>query len=267
MPAKKKTTEEPEKKDDQEEETPKKKPSDDRVANLEKKMGEMSDTMSKQNEFIQGASTVINTLAYNPELRTKFQEVYGKQQGVVPKGEESSQQPPKGQASKDTSGQPQGQNEELTRKVDEVSLSRREEIVKGFEDEVGISKMKESERNDARKKLEGYFNRFGMGVKSNPLPTLRQNLDDAYLGTIGKDKLKEEGKLEGIAQFQNNRQGAMGTISGGTPDSSGSEGKMDEKQKGWAEKLGANPKKAEKTYLARDEEETRVSGGEKRAKK
>lgn len=256
------------KEEENEKEAPEKeeKSPDDRVTELEKKLGEVSDTINQQNEFIQGASVVINTLAYNPELRTKFQEVYQKQQGVVPQGQEPSQQQQQVPEKKDASGSKQGGDDELSRKVDEVAISRREEIVRNFEDKVGISKLKESERSEARKKLEGYFNRFGMSVKTNPLPSLQENLESAWVGT-NVDKLREEGKLEGIASFRTNQQGEMGTLSGGVPESSGSEDKLSEKQRSWAEKLGVDASKAEKTYKSRIDEEKRVSGGEKRAKK
>lgn len=259
MPAKKKEKVEKKK-------TPEKEPSDDRVTQLEKKLGEVSDTIAQQNEFIQGASTVINTLAYNPELRTKFQETYAKQQGVVPAGQEPSQQPQQVTETKAPVGKPQGQNDELARKVDEVSVSRREEIVKGFEDRVGISKMKETERGDARKKLEGYFNRYGASVKNTPLPTLQANLDSAWIAT-NVDKLKEEGKLEGIAQFQTNQQGAMGTMGGGEIPSANENEELTGKQREWAQKLGVDEKKAQDTFKGRGEEEKRVSKGEKKAAK
>ena len=64
---------------------------------LEKKIGEMSATMDAQREFIDGASRVINTLAYTPKLREAFQDEYKKQQGV--QGQQAKEEPVQDQQS------------------------------------------------------------------------------------------------------------------------------------------------------------------------
>jgi hypothetical protein len=264
---KKKSEDKDESKNESKDEDKGKETSDDKYTELEKKVGEMSKYINDTNEFIQGASVVINTLAYNPELREAFQNQLKKQQGVVGEGQQSGQQSQQSQTKTDTSGQTNGETDVVSKKVDEVAASQREQIVQGFEKEVGIDKLKDEERKEARRKLEGYLNEFGVSVKTNPLPSLRGNLEKAYFGTIGKDKLKEEGKLEGMVAARGNQQGTMGTISGGSPESQTEEEGLTDKQKAWAKKLGVDPEKAKKTYLSRDKEEKRVSESEKKSKK
>lgn len=222
-----------------------------RLEELEKKLGEMGDTISAQNEFIQGASVVINTLAYDPELRTAFQAKL--KQGVVGEGEGAGQQQKQVQTQNNPFDSNNAADERITRQVTDVVASQRESIVTQFEKDFGISDLKGDEQKEARKQVESYLNDFGWSVKNIPLQSLRKNLEKAYVGTHA-DKLREEGKLEGLAQMRSNQIGAMGTYQGQEGVSEGEKPELTKGQREWAEKLGVDPKEAAKAYQNRDEE-------------
>lgn len=237
---------------------------DSRIAELEKKLSAMGDTISQQNEFIQGASVVINTLAYTPELRDAFQQQLKKQYGMVDEGEGTGQQQKADTSKADNVSNAPRQNEDVTRQVGEVVASQRENIIDQFEKEHGIKNLPDEERTESRRKIESYLNEFGWSVRNIPLKNLKSNLEKAYLGS-NVEKLKEEGKLEGIAQFRTNEQGAMGSFLG-------EEGKIGEQkkdltggQKEWAEKLGVDVDAAKKTYFEKDEEYKRKARVEEKA--
>ena len=262
MPAKKADTkakdepkEEP-KEEKKEEEAP---DYEKKVEELEKQMGNLSKTIDDQNEFIQGATAVVNTIAYNPELREQFQETYQKNMGT--QGQTPGQQPQQGGEKKEA---PPVQPEQTPtdRRVDEVAASQREEIVTNFEKQYGINAMKEEDRKKTRRDVENCLNDFGWSVRNVPLPQLRTSLEKAYDGTQ-VDKLREEGKLEGIAQARANQTGTMGGMqdrnisTDTTTDLSG-------KQKEWLGKLRVDEKGAKKTYQSQDEEYQRVPKGEEK---
>jgi hypothetical protein len=217
----------------------------------------MGDTLSSQKEFIDAASVVINTLAYTPELREKFQETIKKQYGMVGEGGQSSQQPPQEPAKAPAAPSPEGKVEELGKQVTDMATSQREQIIAQFEKEYGIDQLKDEEKAEARKKIEGYLNDFGWSVRTAPLPSLRANLNKAYIGTHA-EKLKEEGKLEGFTQARTNAMGTMPSISGTTPPPA-EEGALTPKQAEWAEKFGRDVDKVKKVYTERDKEEKRKS--------
>jgi len=76
---------------------------------------------------------------------------------------------------------------------------------------------------------------FGWSVKDLPLTNLRDSLEKAYIGSVGVEKLREEGKLEGFAQMRTNMGGTMPTISGGAPNPSSQEAGLTEGQKKYLE--------------------------------
>ena len=157
---------------------PKKKDaSDKRITDLEKKLGDMGDTIGKQNEFIQGASAIINTLAYTPELKKVWDE-HGKAKAA---GQVQGQQQGQNQNQTQSPQVPQKPNEELARQVGGVVASQRENLVVQFEKDYGISGLKEEEKKEAQQKIANYLADFGLGIKDIPLPKLRSNLEKAYV--------------------------------------------------------------------------------------
>lgn len=239
------------------------------LENLKKTLGELSQTVEAQNEFINASTTVINTLAYTPELREAFRKQYAKQTGTEykPLDEGGDNQEDKKGDEKDKNKPDDGKSANLERTVNDVARSRRAEILKDFEDETGISALKEEEQKTARNEISDFFNDFGWRADKIPLEVLRKNLDKAYMGTLGLNKLREEGKLEGIAAFRQNQQATMGNVSGGAPETGEGEKDLTPVQKEWAKKLKVDPEKAKKTYLTRDEEQTRVAKAEEKKDK
>lgn len=230
-----------------------------KVEELEKQMGNLSKTIDDQNEFIQGATAVVNTIAYNPELRDQFQETYQKNMGV--QGQTPGQQPQQGEKKKEA---PPVQPEQAPtdRKVDEVAASQREEIVSSFEKQYGIDSMKEEDKKTMRRDVESYLNDFGWSVRNVPLPQLRNSLEKAYDGTQ-VDKLREEGKIEGIAQARANQTGAMGGMQDRNVQTDATTD-LSSKQKEWLGKLRVDEKGAKKTYQSKDDEYQRVPKGEEK---
>lgn len=231
----------------------------DRVAELEKKLGEISKTVSDQNEFIQGASVVINTIAYDPELRTAFQQKL--RGGVVGQGENAGFQPQQSNPQGNAPAVPQNQTPKSDDKLNDVEQSQREEVLRTFEKEAGIEGMAEEDKKETRRKIEGFLNEFGWSVGSLPLSRLRANLDKAYQGTQ-IDKLREEGRLQGAIQMAGNAGAVMPTLSGNNPNHTSQEQDLTAEQKKWLEKTGVDVEKAKKTYFAREEEYRRPSKAE-----
>jgi hypothetical protein len=225
-------------------------PSDAKIAELEKKLGAMGEEWGQAREFINGASTVINTIAFNPELREKFQTTY--KQNMVAGREGAGQQQGEDKAKKTTVTPSKGEGEELTRTVRDVEVSQRESIIRDFETRYGIDKLKDEERKEARRKIESHFNQWGQSVKNAPLSALDSQLDSAYVSTHAQ-KLREEGKLEGITQARGNALGTMGSFGGGVPDR-GDTKELTPKQKEWAKKLNVDEDKATKRYFSDNEE-------------
>lgn len=235
--------------------------SNDRIAELEKKMSDMGDTINQQNEFIKGASVVINTLAYTPELK-KAWETYG-QPKVVGDGQVPNEQTQTNQTTQANIPSQSTANEDITRKVTDVETSQRDSIINQFEKEYGIKNLSEDDRKDSRRKIESYLNEFGWSVRNIPLNNLRSNLEKAYLGS-NIDKLKEEGKLEGIAQLRANEKGMVGTLSGEEGEIGEEKKDLTKSQAEWAEKLGVDVEGAKEKYLSRDEEYKRPARAEKK---
>lgn len=261
MAKKKEEKEEKEKKEEkkeikEEKEEEKETPSaDERFANLEKKLGEQGNYLGQIQPFIDGASAVINTIAGSPELtkafrkelKEKYPELGGKELGE--EGEESKE--------KKVTPPP---SDEIKATVDDVAASQRHKIIQDFESRYGIDKMKEEEQKTVRGKVAGFFADFGWKITTMPLKTLGSNLERAYIATHA-EKLREEGKLEGLTKARETELGTMKTISGGGVPPAGEE-ELTEKQKEWGKKLGAKEEDMVKRYKARDEEATRPSAAE-----
>ena len=253
-----------EKKDDKQEEaekeTPKKEEKVDKITELEKKVGEFGDYIGRTKEFIDGASVVIQTIAGDPDLTKRFQETVKKTYRLG--GEKSDKQ--EGE-DKDKGSDADKSTTKVEATIRDVASSQQAKIVQDFERSHGIDKMKNEDRKETRGKIAEVLNDFGLKINTIPLAQLEKNLERAYTAAHA-EKLKEEGKLEGFIQARGNDLATMSSISGGTPESGSDEGELTEKQKMWAKKLGVNPEKAKKTYLARDEEQTRVSKAESKKK-
>lgn len=238
--------------------------SEEKVAELEKKLGELGDSFNQYKEFTDGATLVINTIAGNPELANAFRQELKKRQGVVEEGEDDDKQQGQDKDKKNDNAVPSEEIKAVNQRMSGVETSRREEIIKSFESSYGIDKLKEEEKKEVRREIAGFFGNFGWKIDEMPIQVLASNLDKAYVATHA-EKLREEGKLEGFTQAHANDLATMGTMSSDSLRSEGESKDLTPTQKEWAKKLGVDESKAKETYLNQDKEATTPSEAEKKA--
>lgn len=212
-------------------------PREEKLSNLEKKIGEMSASLKEKDDYTKIFGTVVETLNSDPTLKAAFQRKYGE----LYMGQQPSQNP----APTDPNGGKQPQNPPSDPRVNEVVASQRENIILDFEKAYGINSLPAEERKSVQREIANYLGGFGTSVETSPLTTLRSNLEKAYVG-VRAEKLKEEGKLEGFAQARANSNGVIGTFSGGAPNPDQKE-VLNDKQAEWAKKMGLDPEKVKET--------------------
>lgn len=226
---------------------------------LKSQLEEMNKFRTETEDYLKGASVVVNTLASDPELTKAFRSRLT--------GEGGGQQQEQKKTQTVTVPDDGAKTTQYSKDIEEVKSSQREEIIAAFEKDYGISNLPDEDKRESRRKIEGYLNEFGWSISGRsgnqpPLTTLRNQLEKAYVGTHA-EKLREEGKLEGFVQARTNSMGAMGSFPSGTlPETQ--EKDLSPKQKEWAKKLGVDENKAKQTYLDRENEESRLSGAEKK---
>lgn len=255
-------------KDDTKIETPVVTPVSDTVQIPKADFDSMKSTIEELNKFrteaedyLKGASVVVNTLATDPALTNAFR---AKLTGVVEPGQTPGQQPQQTPTSPKNDDDDGAKTKTYNDGLEEVKSSQREEIVTAFERDYGIFGLPDEGRKEARRKVEGFLNEFGWSVKTAPLTQLRGSMEKAYVATHA-EKLREEGKLEGFVQARTNESGVMGSFPSGVVQTNNQEVELTPKQAEWAKKLGVDPEGAKKTYLDRDNEETRKSQAEIKA--
>ena len=189
-------------------------PKEKRIKELEKQLGEQAEELGKQKEFSEGATSVLNTVYYNEELRKHFQDVYKKQYGDVQADKDSQKD---GEKKPNNDGDVE--NKRLATEIGEVKMSQRERLIADFEDKVGVSRMSQEEQKKIRSDISGVFSTFGQTINTVPLSSLSTTLDKAYT-TIRAEKMKEEGKIEGFTKARQNAQAYTPSMSSGEiPDS------------------------------------------------
>ena len=220
-------------------ESPKEDPRDKRIQELEAELGRMGNELGAQKEFIDQANIVINTVAYNPELRAKFQETYQKAYGIP------AEQQAKETISSEVAGETNPEDARLNREVEEIKASTREEKVAEFEKRFGISQLPPEQQKKIRSEIGAYLSDFGQNINTVPLTKLPTLLERTYMSIKAKE-LKEERRLEGFAEARENAYGTMGTMPSGTitPSSEG----LSPKQAEMAEKLGVDPEKVAESW-------------------
>lgn len=220
-------------------ESPKEDPRDKRIQELESEIGRMGNELGSQKEFIEQANVVINTVAYNPELKSKFQEVYQKAYGV----------PADKQEKKDTAttvaGDVDEQSERLNKDVADIKASTREEKVAEFEKRFGITNLPADQQKKVRAEIGTYLSDFGQNINTVPLTKLPVLLERTYMSIKAKE-LKEEGRLEGFAEARENAYGTLNAIPSGSINQPS--GGITPKQAEIAEKLGVDPEKVAETW-------------------
>jgi hypothetical protein len=220
---------------------------DKRIKELETELGKKADELGKQKEIVDQANIVANTIMYNEDLKSKFQEVYRKAYGGV-----SSEQPPKVEDKKDINGDVDSKIKPIAEKVEDNEMSQREEIIKDFEGRYNIGTLNKEDQKKVRTEIASFLGTFGHSAKSLPLSALSSGLEKAYMATQA-ERLKEEGKLEGFAQARENAHGTFSSMKGGEIPEEDKE-KLTPAQIEWSKKLGADPEKAAKRYAEREKE-------------
>jgi hypothetical protein len=226
-------------------ESPKEDPREKRIKELESEIGRMGNELGSQKEFIEQANVVINTVAYNPELKSKFQEVYQRAYGVPAEQQVKEETTPK------IAGDVDEQSERLNKDVADIKASTREEKVAEFEKRFGITNLPADQQKKVRAEIGTYLSDFGQNIKTVPLTKLPVLLERTYMSIKAKE-LKEEGRLEGFAEARENAYGTINTMPSGNinPSSSG----ITPKQAEIAEKLGVDPEKVNESWKKAKEE-------------
>lgn len=220
-------------------ESPKEDPRDKRIKELESELGRMGTELGTQKEFIDQANIVINTVAYNPELKSKFQEVYQKAYGVPAEQQVKEETTPK------IVGDVDEQSKRLNQDVAEIKASTREEKVAEFEKRYGITNLPADQQKKIRAEIGTYLSDFGQNINTVPLTKLPTLLERTYMSIKAKE-LKEEGRLEGFAEARENAYGTLNTIPSGTINQPS--GGITPKQAEIAEKLGVDPEKVAESW-------------------
>lgn len=226
-------------------ESPKEDPRDKRIKELESELGRMGSELGSQKDFIEQANVVINTVAYNPELKSKFQEAYQKAYGVPAEQQVKEETTPK------IAGDVDEQSKRLNQDVAEIKASTREEKVAEFEKRYGITNLPADQQKKVRAEIGTYLSDFGQNINTVPLTKLPVLLERTYMSIKAKE-LKEEGRLEGFAEARENAYGTINTMPSGSinPSSSG----ITPKQAEIAEKLGVDPEKVNESWKKAKEE-------------
>lgn len=226
-------------------ESPKEDPREKRIKELESEIGRMGNELGSQKEFIEQANVVINTVAYNPELKSKFQEAYQKAYGIPAEQQVKEETTPK------IAGDVDEQNERLNKDVADIKASTREEKVAEFEKRFGITNLPADQQKKVRAEIGTYLSDFGQNINTVPLTKLPVLLERTYMSIKAKE-LKEEGRLEGFAEARENAYGTINTMPSGNinPSSSG----ITPKQAEIAEKLGVDPEKVNESWKKAKEE-------------
>jgi hypothetical protein len=226
-------------------ESPKEDPREKRIKELESEIGRMGNELGSQKEFIEQANVVINTVAYNPELKSKFQEVYQRAYGVPAEQQVKEETTPK------IAGDVDEQSERLNKDVADIKASTREEKVAEFEKRFGITNLPADQQKKVRAEIGTYLSDFGQNINTVPLTKLPVLLERTYMSIKAKE-LKEEGRLEGFAEARENAYGTINTMPSGNinPSSSG----ITPKQAEIAEKLGVDPEKVNESWKKAKEE-------------
>jgi hypothetical protein len=224
------------------------------LTDLQSTISGQGETIKELQEAVVAASIISNTIASDPNLRTNFETALKKQYGGV----QTQQQNQEGDQNQNS---PTNQNQnspvtQIEKDVKEVKDADRNRVITDFEKEAGILNLPEEDRKVARQKVEGYLNSFGWSVSNLPLTSLRDSLDKAYVGTIGIERAKEEGKVEALTSYRANEKGVMGGFSGSSLPT-GEEEVLNSKQQEWLKKLKVEPERAKKVYAEQGDEKSR----------
>jgi len=192
----------------------------------ERKIGEQSGEVREARETVARWQPIIDTIWENPEIFQSLETALQKKSN------------PSDNTPKETPVQATPDQSETRTATEGLIISK-------FEDRYGIDKMPDSERVELKQKIgQEIFDLTGQTISQLPLSKLETVLEKAFI-LANKDKIREAGKLEGIAESQGNYAGMIGAI----PSSSGQTESitLSQKEREVAQKLGISAEK----YLER----------------
>lgn len=202
---------------------------------LEKKMGQQSDEVSKARQYLQERELLSKAVAGSPELYKMMEREIN-----TITGKTTAEEPKKDQKGSEEAGTTDPQVADLRR-------AEENRIISDFQNKYGIGKMPKEERSDLMKKvttqLAELYDPGGSKPMSGILSTIKLDqlgkaLDNSYW-LANKDALVDRGKVP------NQDLASIGTIS------SSSSGKSDttsltDRERHTAERLGVSPDKYQK---------------------
>lgn len=235
---------------------------DEKIKELEKKLGEKDAEYKRMEEHVKQADDLARVIQGDPKLTASVRKQYAKMYGLVPEGEEPGEQPEKKPEEEKPSIMEDKQIKSISDDVKKLSRTQREQVIKDFEDRVGISQLSDQEKTEARRSLEANMNKWGVSVKDAPIEKLGELLTDSYK-FVNYDKAVQEGTTERLAETFNNASGAMPRMAGRVLPGEEDSKKLNDKQRGWAEKMNLDVEKVESIGLDDNYGEKHVHPSEK----
>lgn len=243
-----------------------------KAAELEKKLGDLTAEKARMEESVNQAEMLAKIIEYwsgeDPTLINTLKEKYNKVYGapVVPEGKPASEQPKKESAKEAVNAMESGKIKEVDEKLDRLTKTQRDQVIKDFEGKMGIDRLPEEEKKEIRRNIESHLNVFGQSVATAPMETLDTVLRESYK-VVSLDKAVKDRGFEAAADAYRNLSGSMPTMSSRNLPAEEEKGALTSKQREWAGKLNVDVKKAEEVNKAKDEEYKRVSAAEKKVNK
>ena len=176
---------------------------------LERSFHQRDKEIEEWKKFGENSAPVWRAILRNPDLYKAIEEEVAKEAGVLPSqqtttsAKKGSQETKKGQV-------------QISEKPSEADDVLRNQIIEQFEDRVGISKLSRDKQRELREQLatlmaEKRLLRQGETLATVSLRDLPEILDTAWK-LYNVDRLKEEGKLEGLASALVEKQASIGSL-------------------------------------------------------
>jgi len=182
----------------------------------------MSTELKELKEFEKEVTPLLTEIYTDPELLKSVREKLG------------YTQTPTTETKKDNSLIPR----EWQQQMEQYSDWQRGQMIEAFEKRQGIDRLPDEQKKEVRKQIGSYLIKGRSALP--PMNLLEGLLDDAYK-LVRVDKLKEEGKLEGILESQAGNLAAIGSLSSGS-QSQTEELTLTKEQKEVAKKAGLSEK-------------------------
>ena len=229
---------------------------------LKKQLGEINKNNLSPEEktnlfkFVNDMGVVLDVVEEDPELKLKIQSgVKNRMNGNNPSSTNNqgqnngnpqgvpSNQPHQANGQGNAAQVEDPKTAELDGKVTQLTKSQRAKIISDFEIKYGINKMPEKERDEFRAKIGTKMTQWGHKIDEVPLESLHGLMEDALI-VADPDRLKEEGRLDGILKARGQDYGSMSSMPSGMAASPEEGGDFSSKQKNFMKDLGVSEEHA-----------------------